>query len=67
MDDGTAATRIKDLGGHIVTAMTTLLLIIVLLGLAYGVALGITVHRDGLGARRPPRSHHEWWEGAPQF
>jgi hypothetical protein len=46
--------------------MTALLVIIVLLGLAYGVALGLTVHRDGLGTRRPPRSHHEWWEGAPQ-
>jgi hypothetical protein len=46
--------------------MTALLILAVLLGIAYLVALGLTVHRDGLGTRRPPRSHREWWEDAPQ-
>ncbi len=46
--------------------MTALLVLVVLTGVTYLVALGVTVRRDGLGTRRPPRSHHEWWEGAPQ-
>jgi hypothetical protein len=66
MHHGTPATRLKDLDGRTVTAMTALLILAVLLGIAYLVALGLTVHRDGLGTRRPPRSHREWWEDAPQ-
>ncbi|MFE6971807.1 hypothetical protein [Isoptericola sp. NPDC057653] len=46
--------------------MTTILLILALLLVAtYGARLVRTVRRDGLGSRRPPRSHHDWWEGAP--
>ncbi|WP_402466620.1 hypothetical protein [Isoptericola aurantiacus] len=33
-------------------------------GIAWLVALRRTVRNDGLGARRPPRSHRDWWEGA---
>ncbi len=46
--------------------MTAILILLVLTGIGYLVALGVTVRRDGLGTRRPPRSHHDWWEGAPQ-
>lgn len=45
--------------------MNTLLIIVVLLGIAYVAALGLTVRRDGLGSRPAPRSHREWWEGSP--
>lgn len=46
--------------------MTTLALVLaVLLLAAYAARLVRTVRRDGLGTRRPPRSHPDWWEGAP--
>ncbi|MFD6178856.1 MULTISPECIES: hypothetical protein [unclassified Isoptericola] len=46
--------------------MTTILLILALLLTAtYAARLVRTVRRDGLGSRRPPRSHPDWWEGAP--
>ncbi|MFI2103420.1 hypothetical protein ACH436_09020 [Isoptericola sp. NPDC019693] len=37
----------------------------VLLVAAYAARLVRTVRRDGLGSRRPPRSHPDWWDGAP--
>jgi hypothetical protein len=46
--------------------MDILLILVLVLGVAYLATLGVTVHRDGLGRRRPPRSHLEWWEGASQ-
>lgn len=46
--------------------MTILALVLaVLLLAAYAARLVRTVRRDGLGTRRPPRSHPDWWEGAP--
>ncbi|MEL7976970.1 hypothetical protein AAG589_13990 [Isoptericola sp. F-RaC21] len=46
--------------------MSLFLLTLALLLLAvYGAGLVRTVHRDGLGTRRPPRSHPDWWDGAP--
>ncbi|GAA1990456.1 hypothetical protein GCM10009718_30210 [Isoptericola halotolerans] len=45
--------------------MTTLLLLLTAMAVLAGVlALRRAVRRDGLGTRRPPRSHREWWEGA---
>ncbi|PRZ04889.1 hypothetical protein BCE75_109128 [Isoptericola sp. CG 20/1183] len=43
--------------------MTFLLLLTLLLLGAWVAALGRTVRHDGLGSRRPPRSHPDWWEG----
>lgn len=41
--------------------MTLLTLTLLLLPLAAAlVALAVTVRRDGLGHRPPPRSHHAW-------
>ncbi|MFE5310189.1 hypothetical protein [Isoptericola sp. NPDC056573] len=46
--------------------MTALILVLAALLLAaYAARLVRTVRRDGLGTRRPPRSHHDWWEDAP--
>ncbi|MEU2202678.1 hypothetical protein [Isoptericola sp. NPDC019482] len=46
--------------------MTALILVLaVLLVAAYAARLVRTVRRDGLGTRRPPRSHPDWWDGAP--
>jgi len=46
--------------------MTALILVLaVLLLAAYAARLVRTVRRDGLGTRRPPRSHPDWWDGAP--
>ncbi|MFC7879198.1 hypothetical protein [Isoptericola sp. NPDC057391] len=46
--------------------MTALILVLALLLVAaYAARLVRTVRRDGLGTRRPPRSHPDWWEGAP--
>jgi len=43
--------------------MTLFLLLLALaIGTAWLAALARTVHRDGLGTRRPPRSHRDWWE-----
>ncbi|WP_407317036.1 hypothetical protein UQW22_10975 [Isoptericola halotolerans] len=39
-----------------------LLLVTTLLLAAWLVALVRTVRHDGLGTRRPPRSHLDWWE-----
>jgi hypothetical protein len=46
--------------------MDTLLLMLALLALTawWAVRLVLAVHRDGLGTRRPPTSHHDWTEGA---
>ncbi|MEG3616500.1 hypothetical protein [Isoptericola haloaureus] len=41
-----------------------LLLLTLLIAGVWMTALARTVRRDGLGSRRPPRSHLEWWEGA---
>lgn|GEM_PF-1325029 len=46
-----------------ITAMTLVILTLVaLLVAAYAARLVRTVRRDGLGSRRPPRSHPDWWE-----
>ncbi|MFD6135722.1 hypothetical protein [Isoptericola sp. NPDC056618] len=46
--------------------MTALILVLAALLLtAYTARLVRTVRRDGLGTRRPPRSHPDWWDGAP--
>ncbi|MCK9795066.1 hypothetical protein M1843_15040 [Isoptericola sp. 4D.3] len=46
--------------------MTAILLALtVLLVVAYAASLVRAVRRDGLGTRRPPRSHPDWWDGAP--
>lgn len=37
----------------------------VLLLAAYAGSLVRTVRRDGRGTRQPPRSHPDWWDGAP--
>ncbi|GAA1709691.1 hypothetical protein GCM10009809_02570 [Isoptericola hypogeus] len=45
--------------------MSAILVILLVLFLAaYAVRLAQVVGRDGLGSRRPPRSHPDWWEGA---
>ena len=43
--------------------MTALILTLVALLVAtYATRLVLTVRRDGLGSRRPPRSNPDWWE-----
>ncbi|WP_176168743.1 hypothetical protein [Krasilnikoviella flava] len=44
--------------------MTLLLILALLLVAAYAATLVRTVRRDGLGTRRPPRSHPDWWDHA---
>lgn len=43
------------------TPLIALLTLFVLLGWTL-IRLAITIHRDGLGERRPPASHHDWTE-----
>lgn len=45
--------------------MNTWLLVLALALLVawWAVRLVLAVHRDGLGTRRPPASHHDWTEG----
>ncbi|MFC8600100.1 hypothetical protein [Isoptericola sp. NPDC057191] len=43
----------------------SILFLVALLVATYAARLVRTVRRDGLGTRRPPRSHHDWWDGAP--
>ncbi|MDO8144186.1 MULTISPECIES: hypothetical protein [Isoptericola] len=42
---------------------TIILLLLLLLTVAALAASARAVRRDGLGHRRPPRSHPDWWEG----
>ncbi|SKC35530.1 hypothetical protein SAMN04324258_0163 [Krasilnikoviella flava] len=49
---------------RMITAMTLLLILALLLVAAYAATLVRTVRRDGLGTRRPPRSHPDWWDHA---
>jgi len=44
--------------------MILLALLILVLATAL-LAIARAVRRDGLGSRRPPRSHPDWWEGTP--
>ncbi|MCA5894620.1 hypothetical protein LEP48_14870 [Isoptericola sp. NEAU-Y5] len=39
-----------------------LLILLTLVMTATLIGLARVVRRDGLGARRPPRSHLDWWE-----
>lgn len=41
------------------TPVIALLILLVLLGWTL-VRLARTIHRDGLGERRPPASHYDW-------